>query len=72
MKKKQKTTSCDLRDYFAGRALTGICGNEPYLAYVRGFYRARPSDQSVTTRGHASLAAEAYRVADAMLKARDE
>jgi hypothetical protein len=62
-----------LRDYFAGQALAGICANAIFHAYVRGFfvslnYEAAPG--FVSGSGHATLAMEAFRAADAMLAER--
>jgi hypothetical protein len=54
----RSVTTCDgitLRDYFAAKALQGICASGPSASW--------PNDH---------LAAKAYNLADAMLKARDQ
>lgn len=57
----------DLRDKFAVAALTALLSHLPaYAAF------ASPSDKQTEEKAHSKLADEAYRWADAMLKARDQ
>ena len=57
----------DLRDKFAVAALTALLSHAPaYAAF------ASTADQHSEVKAHDKLAGEAYRWADAMLKARDQ
>jgi hypothetical protein len=57
----------DLRDRFAVAALTALLSHLPaYAAF------ASQSDKHTEEKAHNKLADEAYRWADAMLKARDQ
>ena len=55
-----------LRDYFAGQALLGLCGNPDYVKTVKEFTK------NDARAGQAMAARSAYRIADAMLTARGE
>jgi hypothetical protein len=57
----------ELRDKFAAAALMGLLSHLPTTAAA---FAARPDKQSEDI-AHEKLALEAYRWADAMLKARD-
>ena len=57
----------ELRDKFAAAALTGLLSHLPTASAA---FAARP-DKHMEEIAHERLASEAYRWADAMLKARD-
>jgi hypothetical protein len=56
----------ELRDMFATAALTALLGHIPSVAF------AARSDENAQEQAHDKVAAEAYRWADAMLKARNQ
>lgn len=56
----------ELRDMFATAALTALLGHIPSVAF------AARSDENAQEQAHDKIAAEAYRWADAMLKARNQ
>jgi len=53
-----------LRDWFAGQALLGMCGNETWVQEVRDYV------ENDGLKGHKLNARVAYFAADAMLEAR--
>ena len=55
-----------LRDKFAAAALTALLSHIPSVAF------AAASDEHAQEQAHDKMAAEAYRWADAMLKARNQ
>jgi hypothetical protein len=56
----------ELRDKFAAAALTALLSHIPSVAF------AARSDEHAEEQAHEKLAREAYRWADAMLKARNQ
>jgi hypothetical protein len=56
----------ELRDRFATAALTALLSHLPSVAF------AARSDERAEEQAHDKMAAEAYRWADAMLKARNQ
>ena len=55
-----------LRDKFAAAALTALLSHIPSVAFAAG------SDEHAQEQAHDKMASEAYRWADAMLKARNQ
>lgn len=64
----QHHNGMSLRDYFAGQALSGLCANQD----VKAMYKADIVDEQRAKGVDNSYAKIAYRLTDAMIKARTQ
>ncbi len=71
LQKEAGQSGMSLRDYFAAKAMQGLSSNTVWVSFVRGFINGEGVKEHLAAdRGLEYMANEAYRIADAMLKAR--